>query len=214
MVRPFSWRAGGAAATSSAAVAPAGQMPADAPRQEADAKAQAAEMEALGAQRFAEGREQGKREGIAEGEQRAAAQIAPLLQRLSRSIAEISGAGVNIRRDAEAEVVRLSLAIARRVLHRELSMDPAALLGIAKAALDAIDARELQKVRVHPDDVALLSEELRRCAMPQRVEVAGDPTLERGAVILETTRGELDASIGTQISEIERGLADFIGRRR
>lgn len=181
---------------------------------ELDQKARAAELESVGARRFAEGREQGKREGLAEGEQRAAAQLAPLIQRLSRSIAEVSQTGTSIRREAEAEVVRLSLAIARRILHRELSMDPAALIGIAKAALDTVDARELQKIRVHPEDVALLSEELKRSAMPKRVEVIGDATLERGAVIFETTRGELDASVGTQLSEIERGLADFIGRRR
>ena len=174
----------------------------------------AAELEAVGARRFADGREQGRREGVAEGEQRAVAQLTPLMQRLSRSITEVSQMGTSIRRDAEAEVVRLSLAIARRVLHRELSMDPAALVGIAKSALDTLDARELQRIRVHPQDVALLSEELTRSAMPKRIEVMGDATLDRGAVILETTRGELDASVGTQLSEIERGLADFIGRRR
>ena len=35
-----------------------------------------------------------------------------------------------------------------------------------------------------------------------------DGTLERGAILVETARGKLDASLETQLTEIGRGLAD------
>jgi flagellar assembly protein FliH len=48
--------------------------------------------------------------------------------------------------------------------------------------------------------------------LPQKVEVLSDPGLERGAVILDSKRGGLDASVETQLAEIERGLADLVPR--
>ena len=40
-----------------------------------------------------------------------------------------------------------------------------------------------------------------------------DGTLERGAVLIETARGKLDASLETQLAEIGRGLADRLPER-
>jgi len=48
--------------------------------------------------------------------------------------------------------------------------------------------------------------------LPQRVEVVADPGLERGAAILESSRGALDVSVETQLAEVERGFADLIRR--
>ena len=48
--------------------------------------------------------------------------------------------------------------------------------------------------------------------LPRRVEVIGDPGLERGAAILDSSRGALDASVETQLAEIERGFADLVRR--
>ena len=53
---------------------------------------------------------------------------------------------------------------------------------------------------------------LEKMGLPQRVEVIADPGLERGAVILDSTRGGLDASVETQLKEIERDFADLVRR--
>jgi flagellar assembly protein FliH len=49
--------------------------------------------------------------------------------------------------------------------------------------------------------------------LPERIEVIADKKLERGALLIETERGELDASVETQLEEIERGFADLIRRQ-
>jgi flagellar assembly protein FliH len=46
------------------------------------------------------------------------------------------------------------------------------------------------------------------------VEVIADPSAEPGAVIFETDRGNLDASLESQLKEIERGLADRLRNPR
>jgi flagellar biosynthesis/type III secretory pathway protein FliH len=45
------------------------------------------------------------------------------------------------------------------------------------------------------------------------LEVLPDPKLPRGAVTFEIARGALDASVDTQLREIERGLVDEIRTR-
>jgi len=113
--------------------------------------------------------------------------------------------------------VALALAVSRRILHRELTVSPDALIGLVKAALDKIDAREVSRVRVSPKDAAMVGEFFEKMGLPHRIEVSADPGLAAGSVILESNRGDsncgwLDASVDTQLNEIERGFADLARR--
>ena len=156
--------------------------------------------------------QQGFQDGQAAARQEAAGQVDALAVRVARSIEEMSGLRERFRHEAEEDVVALSLAIARRVLHRELTVAPEALLGLVKAALEMMEVREVHRVRVHPNDAALVQQHLEQMGLPRRVEVLADPSLERGAVILESSRGALDASVETQLAEIERGFTDLVRR--
>jgi len=126
----------------------------------------------------------------------------------SRTIEELAAIKPRLRGEAESDVVRLAVAIARRVLRRELTVDPSAIEGLVKAALEQLDTREITRVRVHPDHEAALRRCLEKVVVDRTIELAADGTLERGAVLFETARGNLDASVETQLREIERGLAD------
>ena len=52
-----------------------------------------------------------------------------MLERLARAIDELAGLRPRLRQEAEADLVQLALAIARRVLRREIAVDPEALHG-------------------------------------------------------------------------------------
>lgn len=156
--------------------------------------------------------QQGVQEGQASAQHEMSAQLEAMNLRMARSIEELSGLRQRYRHEAEEDVVGLALAIARRILHRELTVAPDALLGLVKAALDKIEAREVHRVRIRPEDAAMVKQFLEKMGLPQRVEVISDPGLERGAVILDSSRGALDASVETQLAEIERGLADLVRR--
>jgi flagellar assembly protein FliH len=115
-----------------------------------------------------------------------------------------------LRHQAEAQVVELAILVARKILHRTLSMDPDALSGLVKAALGRIDARELLEIRVAPVHHAPVKSSLDRLGLPSQVQLIADASLEPGAVLIESDRGRLDASVSTQLAEIERGFADFL----
>jgi flagellar assembly protein FliH len=117
-----------------------------------------------------------------------------------------------LRKEAEEDLVGLSIAIARRVLRREITVDPEALRGVVRAALEKLEAREISRLWAHPSQAQLLTAWLRE-AGATAVEVIADPSREPGAVVFESSRGDLDAFVETQLREIERGLADRLRRR-
>lgn len=156
---------------------------------------------------------EGYRKGIAEGEQSALRHLEPLMTKLAHTIETLAATRPGLRREAEEDVVRLSVAIARRILNREISMDPDALLGMVNTAFSRLDAREVHRVLVHPNDVQSVQGSLSHLSLPQQVNVIADSKLERGSVLFETSRGTLDASMSTQLQEIERGLVDRAVRR-
>lgn len=196
-----------------AGAGPVAALPAYTPAPLPAGSAPAADREAERQQAFAAGREQGRAEGRAEGQRQAAAQIDPLLARLLRTIEDLSATRDAFRKQAEDDIIRLALGIARRILRRELAVDPTSLAGLIRVALDKIDARELHRVRVSPEDQAAIQAGLDSLGLPRRIEVIGDRTLERGAALFETTRGTLDASLDTQLDEIERGFLELLDRR-
>jgi flagellar assembly protein FliH len=172
-----------------------------------------ARIEQQSEQRVRDARAAGIREGEAAGRKRAAAELEPVLERLARSIEELAGLRAKMRREAEADMLRLALDIARRVLRRELGMDPDALRGVVLAALEKLQGQEVFRVRVHPSHAALVGALLRKSGTAQPVEVIADAARAPGDAIFETERGNLDASVDAQLCEIERGLADCLRRR-
>ena len=163
-------------------------------------------------QKVREAQAAGVREGEAAGRAGAMAEVQPVLDRLARSIDEISGLRARLRAEAEADLVQLSLAIARRVLRREIALDPEALHGLILGALAKLAGQEIARVRVHPAHAAALTACLQQNLNTDRVEILADPSREAGAILFETPRGNLDAGVESQLQEIERGLADRLRR--
>jgi flagellar assembly protein FliH len=184
----------------------------DAGHEDARSASRIAELEQQIGRRAREAREAGYREGEAAGRAQASAALPPVLERLARGIQEIAGLRPQLVREATAELVDLSLRIARRILHRECSVDPAALEGLVAGALQKLPGQEICRIRIHPELEAGVRQALAsqgRGGLP----LIADGTLERGAILFETARGKLDASLETQLAEIGRGLADRLPER-
>lgn len=151
-------------------------------------------------------------EGEAAARQQAQAELQPVLQKLAASIHESAELRSRLRTQAESDLVKLAIAIARKIVGREINTDPEAIAGLVRVCLEKLRVQEVLRVRLHPDYKSKVAESLARLGATQ-VEVMADPAADRGAVVFETTRGNLDASVETQLREIERGLTDrFNGR--
>ncbi|HXJ40874.1 MAG TPA: FliH/SctL family protein [Bryobacteraceae bacterium] len=154
-----------------------------------------------------EAREAGRVEGEAQGKKAAQAETAGTIQKLASAIHDASELRARLRTQAEGDLVRLAIAIARRIVGRELNADPDAIAGLVKAALERVRVQEILRVKMHPAQSGSVVDYLTRFGATH-VEVVSDPVAETGTVIFETSRGNYDASVETQLREIERGLTD------
>jgi flagellar biosynthesis/type III secretory pathway protein FliH len=163
-------------------------------REEAEAEARAlreaarADVEAV----RAEARAAGHAEGLA----RAAGELLRAAEHRDRVLAAL-----------REEVVDLGLALAARILERELRAGDD-VLAMAERALEVARDRRRVVVRASPPDL----EALRR-AGPGRlggraVRLAADPGLGRGEVVVETEVGEVDGRLSTQLDVLRRVLAE------
>jgi flagellar assembly protein FliH len=212
-VRPFAWRTVALSGeTLDRRRAALELRPGMAPDAAQPLPAALAEQEREMEKRVCEARETGYRAGEAAGRTQAEDEVRAGIQRLGESIAGVDEYRGRLYRQTELDAVRLSIAIARRVLRRELTVDPSAIEGLVSAALQRLQTQETCRVKMHPDYIPTLSAAIERMGMSAKVEVVADPAQEPGAAVFEMPRGNLDASIDSQLREIERGLVDRFQR--
>lgn len=152
------------------------------------------------------GYHRGLAEGRTQGARDAAEQQKPVLDRMVRAIADLAMLRPKLRIESEEGLIRLCVAIAHRVLKRELHMDPLALEGIMQAALSRVGTEEVFRIKVHPRQADAIRNQLSRLGVPESVPVDPTASMDEGDLVVETSAGGLDASINTQIAEVERGL--------
>jgi flagellar assembly protein FliH len=163
---------------------------------------QQAQLAALERDAFTKGYAQGERAGVEVGGKRAEA----MLRRLAQTLEELSGLRDTMVRQTERELVQLAVAIARRILQREVSVDPELTAALAHIALERLGGATPATVRLHPDDYATVTS---GHAMPfggRQVEILPDPSVARGGCVVESAFGSIDASVDAQIDEIARAV--------
>jgi len=146
------------------------------------------------------------------GEQ--AEQIVQMSQALNAALEEFAAGRDQYLAQVEREVVKLALAIAARVLHREAEMDPLLLAGAVKVALGQLsDATEV-RLKVPAAEEAMWSELLRATPdLPVSPEIVSDEALTTGECVLEAHPGSVDLGVRSQLAEIERGFFDLLKQR-
>jgi flagellar assembly protein FliH len=156
--------------------------------------------------------------GIEEGEKLARADMAAeaTAQRAAivAAIAAFKAERASYFARIEPEVVQLSLAIARKILHREAQLDPLLLTGMVHVALDKLDGGTRVRLRAHPDDMHFWNEHFAHNTNSHPApDLAGDPQLKRGECALETEMGDTLVSLETHLKEIEQGFLDLLEQR-
>ena len=193
-IRPIVWRhAGGGAGGPSAQTGPTAT--ASVPRYGAPPISEAA-IEA----RVQAAYNRGVADGEATAQQRAGSLAAPVLSSFGSIVKELSAARKHARQEAEESMVKLALAIARR--------------GLIRSGFDRLNAREIHKLRLSPGDAQIVIDNRTDLAIPDAVAIVPDGGLPPGSAIFDTSRGELDLSIQTQLEEIERGFTDLVVQRK
>jgi flagellar assembly protein FliH len=112
----------------------------------------------------------------------------------------------------EAEVVKLALAVAARVLHREATLDPLLLAGVVRVALEKVEEDSATLLRV-PLSAVEMWREVFASGAESSPRILGDERLSAGECVLETNVGKVELGVSAQLEEIERGFFDLIQQR-
>ena len=155
-------------------------------------------------------RKQGYQEGESAGRAACRREVEDAVRQMGLAVQNAVLEKSRLRAEAERDVVRIALAIARKIIRREVRIDPHVALGLVKAAIEAVGARELHVIRTTPALAQALNGGLSTLGVPEGVRVVADASLEPGGLVVETSRGEVDASIEVQLEEISNGLMQAV----
>jgi flagellar assembly protein FliH len=191
-VQPFSWEP---TTTSPVQASLAVDVPVHGPASVDQLDTAAIERDA-----FTKGYAQGERAGLDAAATRADA----MLRRLAQTIDELGELRNEMIHRTERQAVQLVLAIAERVVQRELTLDRSLLLGMARVALDRLGEYGSATIRLNPDDYQAIG------AKPSiegaAVEVLADPVVPRGGCHVQSDFGFMDVSPESQFRELARAL--------
>jgi flagellar assembly protein FliH len=145
-------------------------------------------------------RDEGFAAGLAEGRAVAKHQLEQQLARFEALCAAAARPLEALDDITERELARLATVMARRVVARELQLDPSLIEQAVREAVAALPSatRDL-RVWVHPDDLNLLRE---LGASEPLWRLGSKPELSRGDCILESERSRLDARVDTRLAAV------------
>lgn len=157
-----------------------------------------------------EARQAGHQIGYAEGRQAASVEMAQLLERM-RSLAEAAvGAQAKFLRDSQPEIGRLAVAIAEKILGRELTLNPSTITDIVAQVIDVANVPGECRIRVNPQDYDLLKPHWDAISSLQQPgnawDLVGDKNIQRGGCVIEAGGGTIDAQLCTQLGQVAQAL--------
>ncbi|MET0596067.1 MAG: FliH/SctL family protein [Polyangiaceae bacterium] len=143
------------------------------------------------------------------------ARLEATIDALEKSVEDLSLLRGRMMEETEEQLVLLATVIARRVIGREISLDPEILLTLAAEGIDALGDRDKVVVRFgfldRDDLLASMVERLKRRA--PKCEVLQDPSLGPGQCVVESEFGQVDESVDARLENVMRALVPSAPRR-
>ncbi|MHB8842185.1 MAG: FliH/SctL family protein [Candidatus Aquicultor sp.] len=116
--------------------------------------------------------------------------------------------------DVETNIVDLAVQIAEKIVGKHIESKPDVVIDVAKRALLMAAEREHIQIRVNPDDVDVVKihkdDLIATMDGIQKIEVIPDRRVGRGGCVFETSAGNVDARVQSQISQIEQSLRGVV----
>lgn len=151
--------------------------------------------------------EKGLSDGIQKGRELQKNEAFHTLQSMVSLMKETGDLKKNILDKAEEQIIQLSLTIAEKVIHLEVTTNREVIRNVLKEAIRNIVDRENMKVRIHPQDfqymMEIKSDFLQNFDGIKNIIFEEDVSIGRGGAIIETLFGEVDARLDQQYSEIK-----------
>lgn len=153
---------------------------------------------------FSAGLSQGREEGRLLERARASEELGDSIMRLMQQFDDERSRHLQA---LEHEAVKLAIALAARVLRRELQVDPLLLTGAVRAALGQVAAGTHVKLNVPAAQFSLWQEAISLLpSLPLKPELVAVENMSPGDCLLQTELGSLDLGLRAQLRELEHSV--------
>ncbi len=144
--------------------------------------------------------------GLVQGREEARNPAEVEVQRALSLVAQTEQLRLESARQAEFNIVELALAMAKKVIHRETSLDAGIVGEQVHQLVQYIAEKGLITVRAHPSEMAHL-QSLRALVVGAdgelaRLSLEGDESIQPGGCIVESSQYFIDATVETQLDKI------------
>jgi flagellar assembly protein FliH len=156
--------------------------------------------------------EEGFRQGQKDGQEVGRRGLEEITQRLEKMLISLMEEKEALYQRRERELVDLVLLISKKIVGRELTIQPEAIRDLVAEGFRRLADTEHLILRVHPQDYKLLAQHSRE-SWPPGLELIRDGTLTPGGFRMETERGELDGTLETRWSNITEAIAKVLEPR-
>ena len=154
--------------------------------------------------------EEGRRAGYQEGLARARAEAEEIRNRARSVLREAEETRRRLLDELAPALRDLAVAIAEKIVARQLDLQPDCVAAVAQEALAALRDREHVVVYAHPSQVPHLQKARPAlqalCAENAAVRIIGDEEVKPGGVLVETEQGLVDATVDVRWREVLKAL--------
>lgn len=188
----------------------------------AEAELQAQELAKQAQESASQAREeasaQGYQEGFTQGNQAALSEMQQTIQlaveKAERIVKLAEQEACQMVIDAERQIIEIALAVASKVLAREIEENPITILPIVKEALGKVKDQDHIVIRVNPEDYEMVLMAKRDLQLmvgrEHAVSVAADHIVPIGGCIIDTALGTVDAKLDTKLEMVHKAIQETL----
>lgn len=152
------------------------------------------------------------RRGVDQGREQAGSELTQLVQGLGEAIHEVGRFRRDMLERYQSELLDLALEVARKVVDRELEQHPEHWLQLIREGVKRALDRDHIRIRVAGQLYAFLRAHLTELRTDldgvKDFELLEDPALPVTGCVVETSYGDLDLGVESQITTIRSALAE------
>jgi flagellar assembly protein FliH len=130
----------------------------------------------------------------------------------SEAILEISRLKPSLYAQAEREVVKLAIEVAKKIVHREIQVDRDIIQTLIRVTLAHVAEKTPVTIHLNPMDFNYISEQQVELSQSEGRDISlmSDKSIERGGCLVETDCGDIDARLEEKFHEVERALFEGV----
>jgi flagellar assembly protein FliH len=133
-------------------------------------------------------------------------------QALAAALKQVDQLRTQMARNSRDDMLRLVMAIAEQIIHREVSIHADIINQVIAEALKASVRADHYRIKVNPVDLAAVNEHkplfLASISSLKNLIVETDPAVTAGGCKIESDLGEVDATLETQLVAIRQALQE------